>query len=222
MATAATSAMPAIPAAGSIPPYPSTTTTSPQRRPRRKQNNSFLLFEHAAIPHNASAEDLSKSSIVEGSESPASEDNDDDPLYRRLIMMPLLSVSFILSLFLVERSERARRASEHPSQNQSFWATFSLQHWLDPEPYQDPDDATWQDSSDGNANAPKGQVPHSKKRQWYVRKKAAKVGKMSITDAFDMSGTVMVMLLAFVCVVLFGLSYGGVKAYHGLMTRFRA
>ena len=136
--------------------------------------------------------------------------------------MPLLSVSFILSLFIVERSERARRNSEHPSQNQSFWATFSLQNWLDPEPYQDPDDATWQDSSGSNVNAPEGQSSRPKKRQWYVRKKAAKVGRMNITEAFDMSGSVMVMLLALTCIVFLGLGYGGVKAYHGLVARFRA
>ena len=215
MATATTSAMPTVPAGTSSAPA-SDPMASPQRRPRKtRKNDSFMIFEHASIPHTASAEDLSRQSTRE---DPSARD-EADPLYRRLIMVPLLSVSFILSLFIVERSERARRSSEHPSQNQSFWNTFSLQNWLDPEPYQDPNDTTW-GNADGS-NPQEGQVPRAQRKQWYVRKKKAKVGRMNITDAFDLSGTVMVMLLVFACIAALGLGWGGMKAYHGLMARIR-
>jgi len=219
MATATTSAMPAA-----VPPDTSSisadSATSPQRRPFRKQkHDSFMIFEHASIPHTASAEDLSRQSIRE--HSPAGDD-ENDTLFRRLIMMPLISVSFILSLFIIERSERARRNSEHPSnQDRSFWATFSLQNWLDPEPYQDPDDGTWQsaDAADVDGLQQQGGVPRPKRKQWFRRKKAVKVGKMDITEAFDLSGTVMAMLLALACVVVLGVGWGGMKAYHGLTAR---
>jgi hypothetical protein len=125
-----------------------------------------------------------------------------------------MSISFILSLFLVERQERARRSSEHPGANQSLWSTSTLQRWLDPEPYQDPSDTTWQD-----ADGISGDVPHPKKKAWFMRKKHREISRMQVTEALEMRGTILVLLLVCGCVGLVGLWWMGTKAYHGMMAR---
>jgi hypothetical protein len=127
-----------------------------------------------------------------------------------------MCISFILSLFLVERQDRARRNSEHPSpSNQSFWSTFTLHNWLNPEPYQDPTDTTWQD-----ADATQGQVVHPKREKWFMRKKHRKMSKVELTEAFEMRSTVMIFLLAVACVLLVGLGWIGARVYHGLAAVF--
>lgn len=188
--------------------------SSPQRRPHRKHQDSFLVFEHASIDVKSSSEDLRKASIAE------QEPEHDEPLWRKAILMPLLSVSFILSLFLVEREGRARRSSEHPvsgeAGEQSFWSTFSLQNWLDPEPYQDAADSTWQDAKDGNGSVPKQQQG---RKSWFVRKKHRKMAKANLEEAFEKRGTVMVLLLVLGCVFIVGFGWAGTKVYHGLVGR---
>jgi hypothetical protein len=189
-----------------------TSRTSSPRPLQRKHKNSFYLFANASVSSDASAEDLSKASIPEHHE----EDPDNEPLWHKLLLMPLLSISFILSLCLVERSERARRSSEHPHsppQNESVWSTFTLQNWLDPEPYQNPDDTTWQD-----ADSADGAVPHTKTKQWFMRKKHRKMSKMALTEAFERRGTVLVTLLTVMCVSIVGVGWVVWRVYHGLIS----
>jgi hypothetical protein len=112
-------------------------------------------------------------------------------------MTPLIVVSFILSLVVVEHRNRARRVSANSSNNESWGA--SLRNWLDPEPYQDPSDSTWGQSasSDSGKQGTDGAVPHSTKHRWFTRKKHRKMARLQLTDALELRGAVLICVLGF-------------------------
>ncbi|KIW01656.1 uncharacterized protein PV09_06841 [Verruconis gallopava] len=205
-----------------VPPLSSSSTQSPpsaSRRPHRKHQDSFLHFASASDPRISSSEDQASNLSARTPLRREDGETDSEPFLRRLVMMPLISISFLLSLFLVQRSDRARRSSEHPSRQalgSPFWSPFALQSWLSPEPYQDPDDTTWRD-----ADSSQGGSPKPKKRSWYVRKKLRQVGRMQIIDAFELRGVVMIALLALSVLMIVGVGWTFSKAYHGLMARLK-
>ncbi|TKA49892.1 hypothetical protein B0A49_13173 [Cryomyces minteri] len=101
-----------------------------------------------------------------------------DPLWTRVIVSPLLFLSFILSLFLVNRRDRQWRVQQHPSPAaSSIWGRLSPRAWIDPEPYQDPTDSTWQ-------------------RTWYSHKKHRKMMKLEFSDAFEMRGQMIAIIIS--------------------------
>ncbi|KAL1793359.1 hypothetical protein ACET3X_008341 [Alternaria dauci] len=111
-----------------LPPSPPPSPPSTRRR-KKKKPDPF--------------EELATTPIPSLSSSPANELNDDqEPLLKQIILTPVLFISFLLSLFLVNYRNRVRRTEAH-SPSFSLFAYFAPSSWLDPEPYQDPDDSTW-------------------------------------------------------------------------------
>lgn len=99
-------------------------------------------------------------------------------------------VSFIVSLFLVDRQARQWRLSQHASSPKPAWRT----HWsnLHPEPYQDADSSAWGHSSSSRAE-PRRTGSFG---GWYARRKKRAIAKLEIGDAFEMRGRVAVALFA--------------------------
>jgi hypothetical protein len=133
----------------------------------------------------------------------------------QLIMTPLITVSFILSLVLVERRDRTWRVSEHATARNSIWSGAFLRNWLDPEPYQDPTDSTWQHSENTDTgNQPiAGAVPQPGRNRWFTRKKHRKMAKMQLGDAFEMRGAVMISLIGILLFSVVALGWFVKKAF---------
>jgi hypothetical protein len=112
-------------------------------------------------------------------------------------MTPLIVVSFVLSLVVVDHRNRARRVSA-ANNNDSSW-TASLRNWLDPEPYQDPSDSTWGHSANpvDDKHGKDSDVPQPERKRWFTRKKHRKMAKLQLTDALEMRGSVMIFVLGF-------------------------
>ncbi|EUC41948.1 hypothetical protein COCMIDRAFT_104786 [Bipolaris oryzae ATCC 44560] len=122
------------------PPSPQAT-----RRRHKKKPDPFEQLATTPIPSPPS--------------SPASALHDsNEPLLARIILTPIFFTSFLLSLFLVNYRNRARRTHAHASSSSSSSSSTSYPYsssassllaylvpsrWLHPEPYQDPDDSTW-------------------------------------------------------------------------------
>jgi hypothetical protein len=131
-------------------------------------------------------------------------------------MVPVIAVSFILSLFLVERRDRVWRVSQQqraPVRN-SIWSGVSIRNWLDPEPYQDPSDSTWVHSGDqGVAN----EVSPPEKNRWFIKKKHRKMTKLQLGEAFnrldEMRGTVVLCLIGMFLVVVLAVGWGVKKRF---------
>ncbi|KAK8177363.1 hypothetical protein IWX90DRAFT_378335 [Phyllosticta citrichinensis] len=138
----------------------------------------------------------------------------------KIILTPVLFTSFILSLFFVQRRDRAYRVAEHPPPASSWWSTFSPWQWLDPEPYQDPSDSTWQRECAGTAGGADGSIPgvegriemtRRTKAKWFTRKKHRKMAKLHFTDAFDLQGKTIVAILLTWSVAFWGLYWSAKK-----------
>ncbi|KAF2842911.1 hypothetical protein M501DRAFT_38574 [Patellaria atrata CBS 101060] len=124
------------------------------------------------------------------------DDQQEDSLLTRVIVAPFLFISFLVSLFIVDRNHRLYRASSHPSNippSNSLWTRISSA-W-NPEPYQDPANSTW------NVRQDQG---------WFVRKKHRKVTKLQLDQALEMRGRVMIAIVGIV-VVSFLLGAWGIK-----------
>lgn len=134
----------------------------------------------------------------------------------KIILTPILFTSFLVSLFLVNYRNRARRtaarAPSFPLLTYLFPST-----WLDPEPYQHPHDSTWdrRDSSrhvephdaisPGSASQTGGTQLRKKRTSWHLHKKIRKVARLEIGDAWEMRGRVIVAMAAIMlltCAVL--------------------
>lgn len=142
------------------------------------------------------------------------EEEEPEPLLKRIILTPVLFTSFLLSLFLVNAQDRARRTAAHPPST-SYLAYLFPSSWLDPEPYQDHNDSTWDRRGaaghvePNDAIAPKdGQLDGTgeskgkdgkgkkRKRSWHLNKKIRKVAKLEVSDAFESQGKVIVVMCA--------------------------
>lgn len=132
----------------------------------------------------------------------------------QIIITPVLITSFILSLFLINRSDRLRRTNSHSTS--SLFSYLSPSAWLDPEPYQDPDNTTWDRRGSISHVEPHGvlnpqnELQSSSSRDgkerrqssWHLHKKIRKVAKLEISDAFEMRGRVIVVMLSAVVMVV--------------------
>lgn len=124
--------------------------------------------------------------------------------HKQIILTPLLFTSFLLSLFLVNRSDRARRHTSS-SRSSTLLSYFSPYAWIDPEPYQDPTNSTWErrgstthvaphdaiSPRDADSDAAQQKKEKQKQRSWHLNKKIRKVARLEISDAFEMRGRVM-------------------------------
>jgi len=131
----------------------------------------------------------------------------EDPLITRIIFTPLYFVSFLVSLFLINRAERARRTTSHPP-TPSLLSYFTPSVWLDPEPYQDPRDSTWGRDVPSHAQPPNPGRGHKKRKSWFLRKKIRKIAQLEIGDALEMRGRVAVVIAAIVLVLCAGVVMG--------------
>lgn len=116
----------------------------------------------------------------------------------QLIITPLSMISFIFSLVLVDRQQRQWRLSQqHSPDTTAGWSRA----WLDPEPYQAHPNARQENgrvSEKGSATTPSG---------WYHRKKKRALARMEISDAFEMRKRVVVALLVWSALVIWGTFY---------------
>ncbi|KAF2033797.1 hypothetical protein EK21DRAFT_97924 [Setomelanomma holmii] len=177
-----------------LPPSPP--PSPPQRRRKhKKRTDSF--------------EKLANTPILSPPSSPSQgpvADADKEPLLVRIILTPVLFISFIVSLSLVNLRDRAHRTYEHSSA--SFLTYLYRSSWLELEPYQDPDDSKWGRGGSIGHVEPCDSISRTgeeqkegkqkKKRSWHLNKKIRKVAKLEISDAFEMRGGVIVGMLAMI------------------------
>ncbi|KAK5164083.1 uncharacterized protein LTR77_010174 [Saxophila tyrrhenica] len=141
---------------------------------------------------------------------------DSTSTFADLVLAPLTMVSFLLSLFLVDRQQRAWRLSQHSiASHESLWSRLTHLSWLDPQPYQDYRNSTWQRDERG---ASAQMVPEPAFQRWYSRKKHRAVAKLEIGDALEMRKTVLLGLAASWLVGLFAVYQAG-RGVYGLLTR---
>ncbi|KAE9984623.1 hypothetical protein EG328_008457 [Venturia inaequalis] len=188
------------------PPLSASTSSSPPgsppRMPRKPKKKSDPFLELPDIPIGDGSSDQGSNLQEMGTAK-----GQDESTLTKIIMTPLVFTSFIFSLLLVNHRYRAWRLSEHPPTNSTFWSRIALRSWLDPEPYQSPSDTTWQHSTDN-----KGHVPHPQRERWFTHKKHRKVARMEISDAFDMSGRVMVLVGSVLIVGVLGVGWAANQA----------
>ncbi|KAF1355410.1 hypothetical protein BDV97DRAFT_395775 [Delphinella strobiligena] len=136
-------------------------------------------------------------------------DQTDGALYERLIIGPLNMISFLLSLCLVNRQERAWRVSQHDNGAGSW-----LSKWFNAEPYQHDKDPTWHsnptptdDSSNIHGQHGNVPLPAVDSRIYHTNKKHREIAKLQLGDAFAMQNKVTFVLLAWALVALLGIAW---------------
>ncbi|KAF2854655.1 hypothetical protein T440DRAFT_464794 [Plenodomus tracheiphilus IPT5] len=179
-----------------LPLSPPPSPQSPRRRHKKKKADAFEELALTPVPSRPSSP-----------ENPPGEE--EESIITKIILTPILFISFIISLFLVNHRNRARRSKAHTTYS-SILSYLAPSSWLDPEPYQDPTDSTW-----GRQGAPGHVEPHDalgpskdastedqpsptkkkKKTAWHLNNKIRKVAKLEISDAFEMRGRVIAMML---------------------------
>jgi hypothetical protein len=210
------------------PPSPPTR----RRHAKKKANDPFLELAKTPLP--------SPSAELPGNEDEEEEEslltrvclplittsqNQASTNAKQIILTPLLFTSFLISLFLVNRSDRARRTHSRSTTTttfpQSILSYFRPTTWLDPEPYQDPSSTSWQRGPDSDTHV----EPHSAlnpsqelgqkdeggregRGKWYLRKKIRKVAKVEISDAFEMRRRVIVLLVVGMGTCVVGVVFG--------------
>lgn len=137
----------------------------------------------------------------------------------KILLTPLLFTSFLLSLFLVNRSDRARRHAlhQHSSTRQYLLSYFSPTAWLNPEPYQDPSSSSWKTTNTSTHVEPHSalnpeklqkEAKAEKNRSWHLNKKIRRMTKLEVHDAFEMRGRVIVGMVVTMVVWTFLLFWG--------------
>ncbi|EME39606.1 hypothetical protein DOTSEDRAFT_75303 [Dothistroma septosporum NZE10] len=109
-----------------------------------------------------------------------------------LVLTPLNVISFIVSLFVVERQQRQWRLSQHapPPQESSAWSQFGLRN---PEPYQEARATTWHP-----------------RLSWRRRK----VAEAELANVFQMRGPVVVALVTWTVVGFVAIAYAARSMYQ--------
>ncbi|OCK80428.1 hypothetical protein K432DRAFT_425768 [Lepidopterella palustris CBS 459.81] len=139
----------------------------------------------------------------------------------RVIISPLLFISFLISLFLINRRDRLARVNSrpHPSRSSTLISYLSLTAWVDPEPYQDPPGLTWQiDQGNSTPDAlrpsagQEGQVQHG----WFLRKKHRAMAKLQLEDAFEMRGRVLAAMVGLALLQVGGVIWGVLRLWNRL------
>ncbi|THX01051.1 hypothetical protein D6D17_06293 [Aureobasidium pullulans] len=158
---------------------------TPQRSSRHRKKDSDLLAE---VPDHAVQFDLERPS-TKGSDS----------LLSQIVLGPLTMISFLFSLCVVDSRQRAWRISQHQHDSGPWWKKLSPWTWWNAEPYQSPQDSTWQhavpatttlDGADGTVPASAVNTDH-----WHTRKKHRKMARLTLSDAIDMREGMAIMLV---------------------------
>ncbi|KAH9860549.1 hypothetical protein J1614_011880 [Plenodomus biglobosus] len=180
----------------------------PQRSLSPPPSAQATRYRHKKKKKADPFEELALTPVSSRPSSPENLPGEEESLLTKIILTPILFISFIISLFLVNHRNRARRSKAHTTYSSSILSHLAPSSWLDPEPYQDPTDSTWGREGDPGHVEPhdaigppkdaagQGQKNKAKKRKsWHLNKKIRKVAKMEISDAFEMRGRVMVLML---------------------------
>lgn len=202
-----------------LPPSPPPSPPQPRHRATKKKQK----------PHDP---------FLELSNSPPSppeteHEEDQESILHRIIFTPILFTSFLLSLFLINHRDRRRRLDEHTTTS-TLLAYLSPSTWLDPEPYQDPSNTTWDRRGSLTHVEPhsvlnpelrnggeQSATRNRKRNSWHLRKKIRKVAKLEVSDAFEMRGRVIVLMVSVGMVGLAGLVWGVKSVAVGVMMRSR-
>ncbi|KAH7072981.1 hypothetical protein BKA63DRAFT_55129 [Paraphoma chrysanthemicola] len=197
-----------------LPPSPPPSPPQTRRR-HKKRTDSFEKLANTPIPSPPSSP----------SQGPVA-DTEKEPLLARIILTPILFISFILSLSFVNLRDRAQRTYAHSSA--SFLTYLYPSSWLDIEPYQDPDDSRWsRPDSTGHVEPSDAISPengeqmdgkHKGKSSWHLHKKIRKVAKLEISDAFELRGRVIVMMVVVMALGLAGM-WIGMNRLYGMLAR---
>ncbi|KAF2185140.1 hypothetical protein K469DRAFT_666045 [Zopfia rhizophila CBS 207.26] len=182
-----------------LPPSP---PPSPSRRRHKKRADPFLELNSTPL------------SSPSPPSSPKDEEQEQESLLTRIIISPILFTSFLLSLFLVNRNDRARRTTSisHFSSRSNLLSYLYPSTWISPEPYQDPSDSTRgpQDSVSSSGHAePHGffriaQRGKEKQNSWHLHKKIRQVTKLEINDAFELRSRVIAAMITVLVLLVVG------------------
>lgn len=190
-----------------LPPSPPPSPPSARRR-HKKKHDPF--------------EELAKTPLPSRPATPEDESAEEDSLITRIILTPVLFISFLISLCVVNYRNRVRRANAHShSRTPSVLDILTPSSWLDPEPYQDPDDSTWDrkgvnghvepHDSIGPRERTEGKLQtgaRKKRGSWHLHKKIRKVTKLEVSDAFEMRGTIIVIMAILMGFSALGMWFG--------------
>ncbi|KAF2265590.1 hypothetical protein CC78DRAFT_579085 [Lojkania enalia] len=184
--------------------FPPSPPPSPPRRRHKKAQDRFLELE------NTLTASPSPTSSLEN------EEDENQTYLEKIILTPILMISFLLSLFLINRSDRARRTNSHPtSQKSSLLSYFFPSTYLDPEPYQDPTSTTWTLEKPSAPHPSLSNAQHgaqlgreSRTQSWHLHKKIRKVARLEISDAFEMRGRVIAAMIAVMLVLVLSACMG--------------
>ncbi|KAI9695773.1 MAG: hypothetical protein M1820_008445 [Bogoriella megaspora] len=181
--------------ANSVKPRGLSPSPAPRSRSRPKKKPSDPFLELPLTPTHSPSPQLSPEASPEPGASQQT-----DSIFSHLILSPLLFTSFLLSLFLVDRDNRAYRVSQHSSAS-SFFHRILPSEWWDPEPYET-----------GNHGSNRG--ADERKKPWYIKKKHRQVAKLEVTDAFELRTRVLfVMIVGMLTVIITG-ALGLKKVYQ--------
>ncbi|KAF1836591.1 hypothetical protein BDW02DRAFT_220411 [Decorospora gaudefroyi] len=195
-----------------LPPSPPPSPPSTRRR-HRKKVDPFDELATAPIPSPSSAL--------------ASESEDDpDSAVKRILFTPILFISFLISLFLVNYRDRARRAKAQSS-SFSILAYLAPSSWFDPEPYQDPDNSTWGrrgtvghvEPHDAIGPRPDRKDEPRKRKSWHLNRNIRKMAKLEIGDALEMRRCIIAGMIAVLVMGTVAL-WMGLKWFVGWISTF--
>ncbi|KAF2764824.1 hypothetical protein EJ03DRAFT_15276 [Teratosphaeria nubilosa] len=169
---------------------------SRRRSRNRKENDPFLELSDSADMLSTGA---SASNGRDFTDSPRERN-----LLAELVLAPITMIAFLVSLFVIERRDRRWRLSEHTPGPRSWW------WWLEPEPYQD---------SNRSVPAQSGQNINRSPSLggWYRRKKHRAMARLEVSDAFEMSGRIMIALFALLCLGFITIAFAARRLYDWML-----
>lgn len=124
-------------------------------------------------------------------------------------------VTFIVSLFLVDRQNRQWRLSQHASGPEPIWKT----PWpnFHAEPYQDADSSAWGHKNSDNSSKRPELRERASFQGWFARKNKSAIAKLEIGDAFEMRSRVALALIAYTVLGILALVYAVRRVYIWLL-----
>ncbi|KAF1929665.1 uncharacterized protein M421DRAFT_419443 [Didymella exigua CBS 183.55] len=193
-----------------LPPSPPPSPPAARRRHKKHHDDEFAKLAATPLPSP------SLSAGFDDEQKP-------EPLLKRIILTPVLFTSFLLSLFLVNAQNRARRTAAHAPPS-SYLIYFFPSSWLNLEPYQDHNDSTWgrrgatghvepndaiapkdgQLDGTGEARAAREGRKKKSKVSWHLNKKIRKIARLEVSDAFENQGRMIVVMVALMVFTVIG------------------
>lgn len=119
-------------------------------------------------------------------------------IMRQFIVAPITMVSFLLSLCIVNRQERAWRVAQHDGGGLS--RLTRLTRWFNSEPYRD--SAHVDTPSAGTSDAANLQVNPD---VWYTRKKHREMTSLRLREAFGLQHKIAILLISCIAVAVLGI-----------------